>query len=306
MRLARMTYDGAMHHISTQGKKGFEIFSGNRGKMAFLELLKENLPRYKLKLFGYCILDNECHMVLENSSGRMADFLKTINGQFGMLYRKRSGKHGTVFHDRYKSVLIRGESELKTAIAYILNIPVQHKIVDKPEEYIWSSVGDYFGNSGKKSRLIESQFVKNLFGDKKEFRRFIGTEIVKQYRRALIRNNEYGYILGDDNLPEWAIEKNRERLKAEKMRGIDTTIPSKKHFEPAEKIIDEFEKTNNVKLNEINTHKLKGKRLRIQLLLQLKEKAGLTYPEIHRIPIFSELKIGSMGRLFKRVKEMEV
>jgi hypothetical protein len=60
------------------------------------------------------------------------------------------------------------------------------------------------------------------------------------------------------------------------------------------------------KLNEINTHKLKGKRLRIQLLLQLKEKAGLTYPEIHRIPIFSELKIGSMGRLFKRVKEMEV
>lgn len=299
-----MTYDGALHHIATHGKKGFDIFSGNRSKLAILGLLKENLPRYKLKLFGYCIMDNEFHMVLENSSGRMADFLKTINGQFGMLYRKRSGKHGTVFHDRYKSVLIRGESDLKTAIGYILNLPVKYKVVDEPDEYIWSSVGEYFGGGGKKSRLIDDQAIKNLFGSKKGFRKYLEPEMEKLYSRSLTRSNEYGYILGDTNLPDWAIEKNRERLMAEKMRGFDTSIPKKEHFEPAEKIIDEFEKANNIKLDELNTHKLHGKRLRTQLLLLLKEKAGLTYPEIHRIPLFNELKIGSMGRLFKRIKEM--
>ncbi|MCP5102482.1 MAG: hypothetical protein GY950_03845, partial [bacterium] len=65
----------------------------------------------------------------------------------------------------------------------------------------------------------------------------------------------------------------------------------------------EFEKANNVRIDELDTHKYEGKRLRTQLLVQLKDRGGLTYPEIVRMPLFKELKQGSLGRLYGRGKE---
>ena len=70
-----------------RGYDGNDIFSGNRHKSQFLDYLEESAKRMKMRIFAYCIMDNHYHLVLENSSGRMSDFLKLLNGQYGMYYR---------------------------------------------------------------------------------------------------------------------------------------------------------------------------------------------------------------------------
>jgi hypothetical protein len=44
-----------------------------------------------IRLFSYGVMDNHYHLVLENSSDRMTDCLRLLNGQYGMYYRKMYG-----------------------------------------------------------------------------------------------------------------------------------------------------------------------------------------------------------------------
>ena len=298
MRSVRITYEGAMHHVICRGKKGKNIFLLNRNKLAILDLLKENASRYKIRIFAYCIMDNEYHLVCENTSGKMSGFLKHINGQYGMYSRKSIGDKGAVFHDRFKSILIQDESHLKMAIGYVLLIPVREKIVDTVDEYLWSSIGDYFVK--KKPDVVDSRFVNELFGSKKQFHHYLRSEVGEELPILKTRN---GMALGNSTFLTGALKKNRERIDTEKIPKPISPKTGAKYFEPMEKIIQEFEDLHQVKIAELNTGKYEGKRLRAELLIHLKDRAGLTYPEIIKIPLFQGLKAGSLGRLYQGAKE---
>ena len=74
MRRKRITYPGAFHHVMNRGYNGNHIFEGNKNKSQFLDYLEEAAKKLKIRLFAYCVLDN--HLVLENSNGKMSDFLR--------------------------------------------------------------------------------------------------------------------------------------------------------------------------------------------------------------------------------------
>ena len=76
-----------------------------------------------------------------------------------------------------------------------------------------------------------------------------------------------------------------------------------KYFEPVEKIIMEFENKHKVKINEIDTTTFAGKRLRGKFLYNLRERGGLKYSEIIKMDLFSDMKINSLGSLYKGTKE---
>ena len=74
-----------------RGYDGNDIFVGNKNKSQFIDYLEGSSNQMKIRLFAYCVMDNHYHLVLENSSGMMSDFLKLLNGQYGMYYRKMNG-----------------------------------------------------------------------------------------------------------------------------------------------------------------------------------------------------------------------
>jgi len=80
-----------------RGHDGNNIFAGDENKNHFLDYLEDYSKKMHIRLFAYCIMDNHYHLILENSSGRMSDFLKQLNGQYGQYYRKREGGKGYVF-----------------------------------------------------------------------------------------------------------------------------------------------------------------------------------------------------------------
>jgi putative transposase len=79
MRRERITYSGAYRHIMNRGYDGNDIFFGNQNKSQFLDYLEGASKQMMIRLFAYCVLDNHYHLVLENSSGRMSDFLRLLN-----------------------------------------------------------------------------------------------------------------------------------------------------------------------------------------------------------------------------------
>jgi len=75
-----------------------------------------------------------------------------------------------------------------------------------------------------------------------------------------------------------------------------------RYFEPVEKVIQEFER-NSVKIEDINLAEYSAKRLRGELLVRLKDLAGLTYPEIAKYDLFADVQVHSLGRLYKYAQE---
>jgi putative transposase len=101
------------------------ILANDADKKVFLDILTEASKRLKIRVLAYCLMDSHYHLVIENSSGRMADFFKLLNGDYGTYYRKRHGGNGYIFQGRYKSTLIQDDGYLMMAISYVLANPVR-------------------------------------------------------------------------------------------------------------------------------------------------------------------------------------
>jgi hypothetical protein len=70
-----------------------------------------------------------------------------------------------------------------------------------------------------------------------------------------------------------------------------------------ERVFWEFESMRGIKIDQIDTGTWEGNRLRGELLILLKDKAGLKYREINDIVIFSDLSFSSLRRLYRISKE---
>ncbi len=69
-----------------------------------------------------------------------------------------------------------------------------------------------------------------------------------------------------------------------------------------EKVIWEFERLRGIKIADIDTTGFKGKRLRGEQLVHLKDRAALTYPEIVKFDIFDDLSFGFSGSIYRNAK----
>jgi REP element-mobilizing transposase RayT len=279
-----------------RGYDGNKIFSGNKYKSQFLDYLEESAQKMKIRLFAYCVMDNHYHLVLENASGRLSDFQRLLNGQYGMYYRKMAGGKGYVFQGRFESTLIENDSYLIQSILYLLRNPVRAGIVQLPEHYLWSSTKYYY--SEKKVGIVAADFVNDLFGSKEEFLSSLHEPLKKELPVVITK---YGEVLGSDSFLKSALKKY-DRRKRPTFQSKGTQREDEQYFEPVEKILWEFERTKRTNIDDVDTRTIEGKRLRGELLVLLKEKAGLKYKEIGELEIFCDLSINSLRTMYKNYR----
>jgi REP element-mobilizing transposase RayT len=296
MRRVRVTYKEAYHYVMNWGIEEKSIFFGESLKTYFLKLLKEKSEKLKIRLLAYYIMDNHYCLVLQNSSGRLSDFMRELNSQYAIYYRKKEGKKGYVFQGRYKSILIQEGQYLRNSIIYVLLSPVREGIVDNPYNYRWSSIKEYFNN--KKDIIVDREYAEKAFKSKPVF-----DELLEEWKTKDLPVNRirFGALIGAKNFREEAMEKfdrrDNQGGKSKRRRKGDYI------FDTVDNVIEDFEKKRGVKIDQIKIHTKAGKELRAELLVMLKDKAGLRHKEIIDMPIFRPLKYSSLGQLYKRAKD---
>ncbi len=278
-----------------RGYDGKPIFKERKDKEKFLSLLGLYSQELKIRIFAYCLMDNHYHLILENSSGRMSDFLKQLNGNFGSLYRSEHGGKGYVFQGRFKSMLIQDDTYLLLSIAYVLNNPVRAGILSNFHEYEWSSASYYY-NKYNDCEIIDRSYVEDLFRDENNLINMVNSSNLESLP---VIETRVGKIIGGKGYISEAKNKFDRRNNRESMEGkrIDDL-----YFEPVKKIYMEFEKKYKINIENIDTTTHFGKRLRGELLFNLRERGGLKYTEIIKMDLFSDLKLHSIGQLYKRTK----
>ncbi len=146
--------------------------------------------------------------------------------------------------------------------------------------------------------ITDFEFVEGLFSGREDFLGFMQLSQGEVLRPRLTR---YGEILGDKEFEKSAFERfDRREAKPSvggKRKGDQDPI-----FSSVEKVIWEFQQKIGKPIDEIVVNTYEGKRLRGELLIRLKDIAGLKYSEIIEIPPFDNLKLPSMGKLYRDAK----
>jgi REP element-mobilizing transposase RayT len=73
-----LTFEGAFPHCVNRGHGKERILAGDNDKEVFLNILAEASQRLNIRILAYCMMGSHYQLVIENSSGRMADFSMAI------------------------------------------------------------------------------------------------------------------------------------------------------------------------------------------------------------------------------------
>jgi putative transposase len=129
----------------------------------FVGLLKQELE--ELRRLG---MDTLALARLEAIKKRFCDlsiFVKEVKERFSRWFNKRRGRKGTLWMDRYKSVMVEGKGEpLHTMAAYIDLNPVRAGLVEDPKDYRWCGYAEAVSGSRRAQRGLSKVTAKPVDG----------------------------------------------------------------------------------------------------------------------------------------------
>ena len=129
----------------------------------YLGLLRDELS--DLRQRGMAILADQKIEALKKRFCDLSLFVKEIKERFSRWFNKRRGRRGTLWMDRFKSVLVEGKGEpLRTMAAYIDLNPVRAGVVKDPTDYRWCGYAEALGGSRRAQRGLCKALGKPVDG----------------------------------------------------------------------------------------------------------------------------------------------
>ncbi|HEY1050974.1 MAG TPA: transposase [Prosthecobacter sp.] len=130
---------------------------------AYLGLLREDLK--DLRERGMASLAQERIDALKKRFCDLSLFVKEVKERFSRWYNKRHGRRGTLWMDRFKSVLVEGKGEaLRTMAAYIDLNPLRAGLAKDPKDYRWCGYAEALGGSRRAQRGLCKALGKPVDG----------------------------------------------------------------------------------------------------------------------------------------------
>jgi putative transposase len=176
-RPLRPEHPGAVWHVYNRGVNRADIFFSDEDRLLFIALLAEAVRRFRWIVLQFTLMTNHFHIALETPEPTLSRGMKWLAGKFVQTINRRHGRIGPLFQGRFKSQLVEKESHLLELMRYIALNPVRAKLVERPEDYRWSSYRAIAGFEPAPG-WVDVQWALTRFGpdlgtQQREFRKFV-------------------------------------------------------------------------------------------------------------------------------------
>ncbi|MBI3322492.1 MAG: transposase [Candidatus Omnitrophica bacterium] len=153
MARPRQTSATGWYHVLGRGTNRQTLFLEDADCKRFLEILDDHRKLKSIQIAHYCLMPNHVHILLHSELRKnLSKCLQGINLSYSWWYRRRYDFCGHVWQGRFKSLPIENEGYLLECGRYIERNPVNARMVNKPEDYPWSSYRFYV--SGDENPLV--------------------------------------------------------------------------------------------------------------------------------------------------------
>jgi len=138
-RPLRLEYPGAVWHVTSRCNNREDIYRDDKDHLMFLSIFAEAVRRYRWIVHAYTLMTNHYHLIIETPEMTLSRGMKWMNGKYAQWFNRRHGRSGNLFQGRFKGFLVEKERYLMALIRYVALNPVRARMVDRPEQYRWSS-----------------------------------------------------------------------------------------------------------------------------------------------------------------------
>ena len=191
------------HHVMLRGVNGHELFFDDCDRCRFCLLLQKAAEQHSFQIHAFCLMSNHIHLILEPNSSSLQECVHAFSFRYAQYFNRRYNRRGYLFQGRFKSIFVETGEYLKKLTRYIHRNPIESGMVQRVEDYPWSSHRAYLGE--KEYFWLAKDFILSRFGFNQEeavsnFRDYVnrGTcakidldEIVNAHRRGAYGSIEF-------------------------------------------------------------------------------------------------------------------
>ena len=132
--------DGLVYHVINRGNNRQDVFRKAADFQAFLAALADLKERKPFRLYGYCLLNNHFHLLLRpTGDATISRIMQSLLVSHTQRYHRHHKSGGHVWQGRFKSPVVQSDEHLLTVLRYIEANPLRARIVERADEYRWSS-----------------------------------------------------------------------------------------------------------------------------------------------------------------------
>ncbi|MBU5676155.1 transposase [Alkaliphilus sp. MSJ-5] len=167
-REARKRSNTGIYHVMLRGIDKRDIFLDDEDRKKFIENVIRAKEAGGFEIYGYCLMDNHIHMLIKEDEEIGISIKRITVGYIGW-HNNKYERTGHLFQNRYKSEPVETENYLITVLRYIHQNPVKARIIDKLENYNWSSHKEYLLTYQGHSSFINTELIKSYFRTAEDF-----------------------------------------------------------------------------------------------------------------------------------------
>ena len=204
-RYARRAIVGTPYHILNRGNNRQAIFFNDEDYAFFLDVMSQAKQKYSCRIYSYVLMTNHFHLLAAtDAKGEdLAKFMKHVSQRHGQYINRLQKRSGTLFEGRFKSSAVSTDQYMLACNRYIEMNPVRAGIVEKPEEYRYSSYRAKIGMGSGVSSILDADPCYLGLGDtdkqrQQKYRDFVQrcvrvhNEEWENIRKSIQRNWAYG------------------------------------------------------------------------------------------------------------------
>ena len=139
-----------------------------------------------VQIVAYCIMPTHLHLILKQlKEDGIANFMRKVLNSYSHYFNIKHKRKGPLWEARFKNVLVRTDEQLLHLTRYIHLNPVTAYLVDKPEDWLFSSYKEYVSNVVDEERICKYNNILDIEPD--SYKKFVEDRILYQRDLAKIK-----------------------------------------------------------------------------------------------------------------------
>jgi len=211
-----------LHHVIIRGIEQRQIVADDEDRKHFVNRLGTLSLETDTAIYAWALMTNHAHFLLRSGPLGLSTYMKRFLTGYAVFYNRRHRRHGHLFQNRFKSIVVEEDPYFQELVRYIHLNPLRAKVVDsitKLDRYRWCGHSAILGRL--KNDWQDKEYVLKWFGEKegeakRAYRRFVKNGMDQGHRPDLIGGglirSQGGWAAVKDMIRQGIREKSDERI----------------------------------------------------------------------------------------------
>ncbi len=136
-------------HVMNRGVRRMCLFEDREDYTALVRCAAEALSIVPIEIFAFCVMPNHFHLIVRPTGDRdLSRFMRLMTMRHSKRWHRRRGSagDGAVYQGRFRAFPIETERYFLTACRYVEANPLRAHLVQRAEDWPWSSLGQRVKN----------------------------------------------------------------------------------------------------------------------------------------------------------------